>query len=175
MSKGDNTPGMSRLAGVIKDIAKGERDTALIIDFGVIQNDGSLLTNTYPIPIPATDYLVCRGVALPNKEVVSTAETVATNKSHAHKIEEGVSASGSTSSAQGHSHTASVTLPEMETTGTTVKQNAHDHDVDIARPSQRKLAPGDRVLVAWVQNDAVVVDIIVAADSVLSGGEETYG
>jgi hypothetical protein len=30
----------------------------------------------------------------------------------------------------------------------------------------RKLKPGDRVLVAWVQNEAVVVDIILPAASI---------
>lgn len=174
MSKGDNSPGMSKLAGVIKDIAKGEKESSLLIDFGVIQEDGSLLTNTYPIPIPATDYLVCRGVALPNREVVNTSTTTATNKSHSHKVES-VEATGMTGSAQGHTHSASVSIPEMQTASATVRQNGHDHEVDIARPSQRKLAVGDRVLVAWVQNDAVVIDIILTADSVINGGEESYG
>lgn len=175
MSKGDNSPGMSKLAGVIKSIAQGEKDPSLLIDFGVIQDDGSLLTNTYPVAIPASDYLVCRGVALPDHEAVDTDYTTASNKSHNHKIESGVTASGTTGSAQGHTHSVSIQIPEMETASTTVKQNAHNHSVDIARPSQRKLAPGDRVLVVWVQNDAVVVDIILSAKSVMSGGEESYG
>ena len=29
--------------------------------------------------------------------------------------------------------------------------------------SMRKLKPGDRVLVAWVQNDAIVVDLVLPA------------
>lgn len=174
MSKGDNSPGMSKLAGVIKDIAKKEGDTSLLIDFGVIQDDWSLLTNTYPIPIPAADYLVCRGVALPNTEIVGSHYTTAINKSHGHKTEP-TPAEGSTSSAQGHSHDVTLEVPELETSYTRVKQEEHNHDVDIARPSQRRLEPGDRVLVAWVQNDAVVVDIIFSGDTVMNGGEESYG
>ena len=60
MSKGDNSPGLSRLAGVMRDLAKKDKDTALVLDFGTIQGDGSLLTNTYPLPIPKSDYIVCR-------------------------------------------------------------------------------------------------------------------
>lgn len=35
----------------------------------------------------------------------------------------------------------------------------HKHKVKLPE-SMRKLKPGDRVLVCWVQNDAVVVDIV---------------
>ena len=37
MSKGSNSPGISRLAGVLKDIARNEQDTSLLLDFGVIK------------------------------------------------------------------------------------------------------------------------------------------
>lgn len=67
--------------------------STLMLDFGSIQPDYSLLTNTYPIPIPKRDYMVCRQLTL-----------------------------------------GSVNL-----------------------------LPGDRVLVAWVQNDAIVVDLVLPA------------
>lgn len=81
--------GASKLAKAIqRQIARNQNASAeLILDFGEIQIDDSLLTNTFPKPIPNTDYLVCRSVR-----------------------------------------------------------------------------PGDRVLVAWVQNDAVVVDTVTLAD-----------
>lgn len=119
MSKGDNSPGMSKLAGVLKGIAHGAQDTSLVLDFGVIQPNGSLLTNTYPIPIPKADYLVCRGLRRQSGSF-TTSEAEADN----------------------HKHTGSVqTSPAVKA--------------------------GDRVLVAWVQNDAVVVDVIVAASAVV--------
>ena len=31
-----------------------------VLDFGVIQPDMSLLTNKFPVPIPQSDYMVCR-------------------------------------------------------------------------------------------------------------------
>lgn len=121
MSKGDNSPGMSKLAGVLKGIAKGEQETNLILDFGVIQPDKSLLTNTYPIPIPQSDYLVCG-------QLKKTTDSFTT--SYASISEHG-----------DHRHTGSVTT----------------HDA---------LSAGDRVLVAWVLNDAVVIDKIYSASQV---------
>lgn len=107
MSKGDNSPGISRLASIMLSLAKDNETGSPVIDFGVVQRDGSLLTNAYPIAIPQTDYLVCRSCVLPNTEIVDK--------------------------------------------------------VNVARPSQRCLKSGDRVLVVWVHNDAVVIDIIKPA------------
>lgn len=122
MSKGDNSPGMSRLAGVIKGIAKGEQNTALTLDLGVIQADKSLLTDTYPIPIPRSDYLVCRGLKKRTASFNTSSVSVGDHGSH--------------------NHSGSVTTDEA-------------------------LAVGDRVLVAWVQDDAVVIDVILDASEVL--------
>ena len=122
MSKGSNSPGISRLAGVLKDIARNEQDTSLLLDFGVVQSDGSLLTNSYPIPIPRSDYLVCRHLKSRTVEATTSSRSVGYHGSH--------------------SHTVRISTREA-------------------------LAKGDRVLVAWVQNDAVVVDVILSADSVI--------
>ena len=59
MSRGDNSPGISKLAGVFQGMVKKGQNTSLVLDFGEIQSDKSLLTNTYPIPIPKSDYVVC--------------------------------------------------------------------------------------------------------------------
>lgn len=115
MSQGDNTPGVSRLAGAMQKIAGLGKDDSLILDFGVINSDGSLKTNTFPAAIPKSDYLVCEWLK---------------------------GASGSTSSNGD---------PE------------HRHSFSVGN----KLRVGDRVLVAWVQNDAVVIDKIVHANTVL--------
>lgn len=112
MSKGGNSPGISRLAGVFQKLVDAQVPKDLLIDFGVIQADGSLLTNTFQIPIPKADYLVCG-------HLKARTET--------------------TGSTQGHSHTVTT----------------------------RALAIGDRVLVAWVQNDAVVIDVLEQAEDVL--------
>lgn len=64
---------------------------------------------------------------------------------------------------------------DIFTNYTTSSQKAHDHGVDIARPSQRCLKAGDRVLVAWVYNDAVVIDIIKSASEIFGEGDGGYG
>lgn len=118
MSKGQNSPGLSRLAGVFQGMAKDAVPKDLVLDFGVIQKDKSLLTNTAGVAIPKEDYLVCRHL-----------------KSH----------SATTSSKSVGDH------------------GSHSHTVQ----TQRTLSVGDRVLVAWIQNDPVVIDVVLEADSVL--------
>lgn len=118
MSKGDNSPGISRLAGVFQNLADKQVPKDLVLDFGAIQKNGSLLTNTFPVAIPKGDYQVCRHL-----------------KSH----------SATTSSKSVGDH------------------GSHSHSVGI----HEALKKGDRVLVAWVQNDAVVIDVLVEASSVL--------
>lgn len=119
--------GMNHLARVIHDRIGSTREaySNLLLDFGVIQNDYSLLTNTYPIPIPKTDYLVLRQLTLGDTEGVLT----------------------KTQSAGSHTH-------DTET--------PHAHDVLIPE-KMRWIKSGDRVLVAWVQHDAIVLDIILPA------------
>ncbi|MBR1566744.1 MAG: hypothetical protein IJ649_08270 [Oscillospiraceae bacterium] len=144
MAQGDNSPGMSRLAGVLNNmVAKGQSGNP-VFDFGTIQKDGSLLTNRFPIAIPKTDYLVLRCAGLPNSEVVRTS-------GHSHSISVSVYSGGDPS----HSHGAGGSA----TSGTDT--------VNIARSSQAHIKAGDRVLVAWVDNDAVVLDKIVSASDVL--------
>lgn len=158
MAKGDNSPGVSALAGTFQQLARQEYEAPPMFDFGVIQDDYSLLTNTYPVSIPPSDYLVCRCAALPNEEVINSYETIAVNKSHMHDITDAI---GSILDSLGSP--CSPQQSPVKTKGSASKQDPHYHETDIARPTQRHLNPGDRVLVAWVGNDAVVIDIIYTA------------
>jgi len=99
MSRGQNSPGISRLTDAIIQTAKGAQDVAPAFDFGEITSNHELLCNSFPMAIPKSDYLICRSL----------------------------------SSSGGGS----------------------------------KVKPGDRVLIAWVGNDPVVIDIIMEASSVL--------
>lgn len=117
MAGANGNPGINKMCRVISQRAekvagKAERD--LDIDFGQIQGDMSLLTNTFPIPIPRSEYHVCRLV-------------------------DGLSFQISGGAHGGHeggngSHTHTVKLPGLKA--------------------------GDRVLVAWIQNEAVVIDVV---------------
>lgn len=111
-------PGTSKFAGILTSRIKESEKTSLVLDFATINSDYSLLTNTFPIPLPKSDYTVCRGLAL------GTAGGVF----------------GLTKDSQGHIH--EIEVPERLSS----------------------LKPGDRVLVGWVGNEAVVIDVILPAD-----------
>ena len=53
--------------------------------------------------------------------------------------------------------------PPQNSAGSGGPEGAHQHHVLIPE-KMRRLKPGDRVLVAWVQSEAVVVDIICPAE-----------
>lgn len=115
----DRHSGISKLASVMSERMKRENESPLVLDFGEIQENGSLVTNTFPVPIPKGDYSVCRHVG-------SLSFTILEG-SHA-----------------GHE-------------GQTETHNTGEHRHMVKPPSIR---PGDRVLVAWVESEAVVIDII---------------
>jgi hypothetical protein len=115
MSASSGSPGISKLAGVLQDRMNKTQDSnsSFVIDFGIIQGDYSLKTDTFPISIPKSDYMVCRQLTI--------------------------------GSADAHF----------------AKTSTND---DVLLPAKmRKLQPGDRVLIVWVQSDAIVIDIILPA------------
>ena len=64
MSKGNNSPGLSKFAGIMQALAKGQVPKDLVLDFGEIQKNGSLLTNTVTVAVPKDDYLVLKGASI---------------------------------------------------------------------------------------------------------------
>ena len=110
---------MSMLARIMSNRMKDVSTSPLVLDFGSVNGDYSLTTNTFPVKIPKGDYSVCRHVS-------------------------GMSLGIAGGSHGGHEN----------------GNGTHSHTVDIP-----KLRPGDRVLVAWIQNEAVVVDVITSANS----------
>lgn len=103
--------GIGKLARVLDKRMNEHGKDDFTPDFGLINGDYSLTLNTFPIPIPAKDYSVCR--YLTGIELDTSTETC--DVSHHHKVK----------------------MP--------------------------KLQPGDRVLVIWADNEAVVVDVIKKA------------
>lgn len=76
----DSSPGTNRLGQTIaKRIGKQmEGESSLVLDFGEIKDDESLLTNTFPIPIPKGEYHVLRsltygkvGTSLPKRRILA--------------------------------------------------------------------------------------------------------
>ena len=155
--------GMNHLARILHERIDNTRDaySDLVLDFGVIQSDYSLLTNTYPIPIPKADYLVLRQLTLGNTG--STLTSTTSNGYHEHTEVNG-SHSPDSGTHGGHtsgdgSHTHSGGAHGHGGAG------SHTHNVLIPE-KMRWLKPGDRVLVAWVQHDAIVLDIILPATAI---------
>ena len=109
----DGHQGTSRLASVLCRRMKKENESPLVLDFGEIQANGSLVTDTFPEPIPKGDYSVCRQLTL---GMAGEKLTVTEEKPPLHTI----------------------VVPEK----------------------MQSIGAGDRVLVAWVQSEAVVIDII---------------
>ena len=124
--------GLNKLAQVMQQRMNRNQDAngGLVLDFGTIQADMSLKTNTFAIPIPQADYHVARQLTLGATGAYLT--TVGTQGTH-----------GGHTSGNGN-HTHSIIIPEK----------------------MRSIKPGDRVLVAWVQSEAVVIDIILRGTSV---------
>lgn len=118
----DGNPGTNKLANVLSKRMQRENDSPLTLDFGEIQANGSLVTNTFPVPIPKGDFSVCRHVG------------------------------GLSFTIDGGGHAGHE--------GQTDKYHTGGHSHTVAPPT---IKPGDRVLVAWVQSEAVVIDIIVSS------------
>lgn len=148
--------GINKLANVFQNRIKNERQaySELSLDFGEIQNDYSLRTNTYPISIPQEDYLVLRNLTLGEKGDVLT-DTQKEGEDNDGKHSHGYSGqhAGQTAGDGGHYHN---------------DEAPHIHDVLIPE-KLRWLKPGDRVLVAWVQNDAIVLGVICPATDINQG------
>lgn len=134
----DGHPGTNKLAEVLSKRMNKQAETPLVLDFGEIQANGSLITNTFPVPIPKGDYSVCRQLTL--GKTGATLTSTLTDGSHKHDNGEH---EGHETGDGKHEHTG----------------GSHKHTVVIPE-KMRSVGPGDRVLVAWVQNEAVVVDII---------------
>ena len=114
--------GTNKLAKVLSKRIKAEYESPLILDFGEIHENGSLLTNTFPVPIPRGQYSICRHV------------------------------SGLIFQTEGGEHQGHEEQTETHNTG------SHTHTVKLP-----PVAAGNRVLVAWVNSEAVVVDVIVSS------------
>lgn len=113
-------PGASRLGKVLAERMTRQNESPLVLDYGSIEGDYSLKTNTFPVPIPKTDYTVCRHVG------------------------------GLVLGTDGGEHG-----------GHNSGNGAHEHSVPVPA-----IKPGDRVLVAWIQNEVTVIDVIVPASSI---------
>lgn len=164
----NNQKGINNLGIVLKNEVNKICEKPLILDFGVIQDDYSLKTNTFPIPIPISDYSICRGVSWnPSKPMTMTWwadeapyvegwEDEDWSDKGWHGVPEDLHNPPKEAVPHGHGSKG-----ESE-----IECGKHYHDVYLP-DKMRWIKPNDRVLVAWVGVDAVVIDIILNAEEVL--------
>ena len=145
-----NNEGYNRLARVFQGRMKSVAAAPPSLEIGQIQSDYSLLTNKFPRPIPQADYLVCRQLTLGKKDDVLT-KTQETSKPN----------SGD------HTHQFAQTAGPYPVEGQILASQDSKHVHDVLIPEKmRWIQPGDHVLVAWVDADPVVIDIILPATEV---------
>lgn len=165
----DSNPGTNKLANVLAKRMAKAGESPLVLDFGEIKDDESLLTNTFPIPIPKGEYHVLRQLTLGKTgDILAKTQTIGSPGSgeHQHKMvstlldSRGLPCSGTIGlPASGQPDPPD---PPQSTAGSGGSEGAHQHHV-LVPEKMRSLKPGDRVLVAWVQNEAVVIDIVVSS------------
>lgn len=170
MNPSSGNKGINRLAQTFSEQIEKRKDTALVLDFGEIQDDYSLLTNTFSVPIPVSDYHVCRQLTLGKTgDILAKTQAIGSPGSgeHDHKVVAKLMDSRSMPCTGTIGTPASGQPdppdPPKSSAGSGGPEGAHQHHVLIPE-KMRRLKPGDRVLVAWVQSEAVVVDIICPAE-----------
>ncbi len=164
--------GINRLAEVLQNRMRGISDKPQVLDFGVIQSDMSLLTNKFPVPIPQSDYMVCRQLTLgPTNDILAKTQDIGSphSGSHIHKTigltcsSHGGTVSGTVGESTGPA--PDPPIPSERTAGGDSSDGEHQHHVLIPE-KMRHLEPGDRVLVAWVGDDACVIDLVLPATEI---------
>lgn len=170
MNPSSGNKGVNHLAQVLAGQSKKDHDrnSALVLDFGEIMGDYSLQTNTFSIPIPVEDYHVCRQLTLGKTgDILAKTQTIGSPGSgeHDHKTFVLNSVHGPVKGTIGTPASGQPDPPDppQNSAGSGGPEGAHQHHVLIPE-KMRRLKPGDRVLVAWVQSEAVVVDIICPAE-----------
>ncbi len=130
-------PGVNKLTNVFNGMIEAKNDKPPVLDFGIINADYSLTTNSFRQPIPKDEYSVCRSVTYNPK--IPLTETYDDGE---------------------HEH------PEA-----TPPNSTHTHKVKLPE-KMAWLTPGDEGLVAWINEEAVVIDIVYNAATI--GEEEPY-
>lgn len=172
MNPSSGNKGVNHLAQVLAGQSKKDQDrnSALVLDFGEIMDDYSLQTNTFSILIPVEDYHVCRQLTLGKTgDILAKTQEIGSPGSGEHNHKKVATLLDSL----GLPCTGTIGIPAagqpgppdppQSSAGSGGDEGAHQHHVLIPE-KMRRLKPGDRVLVAWVQSEAVVVDIICPAE-----------
>lgn len=118
--------------------ATSQNTIPIVLELGLVNGDLSVSVDSLPNPIPQTDYMIA---------LHRTHETYYTYN-ELYNSEMVPSRSPHKHIDSGHQHT---------------KDGLHDHRVSSVF---RRIEPGDRVLVAWVGHEPLVVEIFVAGTTI---------
>ncbi len=166
----DSSGGASKFATVMTQRINKCKESPLVLDFGKILPNMSLLTNTFPLEIPKGQYTVCRQLTLgPTYDILAKTQDMGMphSGSHIHHTinltcnHHGGNQVGTVGEATGDA--PDPPIPSKRITGSDSSDGMHQHHVLIPE-KMRWLKPGDRVLVAWVEDEAVVVDIVLNSE-----------
>ena len=152
--------GANSLTNVLHGVIKGISDKPNALDFGRINADMSLTTNSLGVPIPPDSYSVCRSVLYSpsyplTEDVLGVPRRLP--KDTKVTIEDGA-----------HIHACGSPFCPWP-----MPSGQHWHWTELPR-KMRRLQPGDKVLVAWVANEAVVIDLVYDAKYLLSDEEPDW-
>lgn len=142
--------GANSLTRTFQGIAKGISNRPPQVDVGQINGDFSLTINSLRVPVPKDSYSVCRSVLYSDKYPL-TEDTAG--------FPEKLPPTGTKIAIPDGQHTHACGNPECPWS---LPNGAHYHFVDLP-PKMRRLKPGDKVLVAIVANEFIVIDIIYPA------------
>jgi hypothetical protein len=145
MSAEDNQWG-NQMAATLQTWIKELGATPPILDYGEIQKDMSLVCNLFPHPIPPSGYDIFRSISYNPAVPLTETETDGT---HPH----GPSGEHAQYSGSGvHSHPGT--------------EGAHAHQVKLPKKMWR-IQPGDRVAVAWILGEPLIMDVVVKGTDML--------
>ncbi len=161
---GNGNEGISKLTKVLQDRIHKVGDKPQVLDFGIIQDDMSLLTNTFPLPIPKSDYMICRSVSW-NPAIPMTMTWWDNESSSVNGWEDEDWSKSGWQGGGGDSHISHGHGKKGEHDHISCPTGKHYHDVYLP-DKMRWIKPGDRVLVAWVGDDACVIDLILQASEI---------
>lgn len=117
-------------------------NAGITLELGTIGPNLSLIVASLGNAIPKGDYMVPLHLTISKMELETSEEELETE-----------SVELSTMPADSHAHLINAHMHNIE---------AHKHTVEL--PKQlRRLKAGDRVLVAWVGTEPVIVDIVVSS------------
>lgn len=189
--------GFNKLASIMQNRMSISSKQSIVLDFGTIQNNYDLLLDSFPLPIPVTDYMICRQLSYNPKEPLTMTmwdDEVDKGGQALDDWNEGKKATigpdirgwmyedwteRAWNAGKVDKHIKDKTKHGSKGEHSHDDDNTGKHNHDVYLPLKMDcLKPKDRVLVAWVMSpdggdvgaNAVVIDKVFPAEMVVEYG-----